>query len=164
VRFFGFKWFGQTKPARLLIYLLKYFQGFKFTEIFNFSCILCVLEINTDRCENFQYTNRFIVKFPRFTLFCVFSVYEQIFRVFSQYDSYMYLENAPQIVSNLSELNYFLHSFLRYTISKNSMYVCHWTKDSKWIINYLALVWQTNFFLLILIIRGITFKFKYQTN
>jgi hypothetical protein len=118
-----FKWFGQRKPSRLLINLLKYFQGFEFTEIFNFSCILCVLGINTDRCANSQYTNRFIVKFPskiyliprglhiRTDSFCIFSVYEQIFRIFSQYDSYMYLENAPQIVSNLSEWNYFLRSF-----------------------------------------------------
>jgi hypothetical protein len=41
------------------------------------------------------------------------------------------------------------------------MYVCNWTEDLKGIINYLALARQNNFFLRILIIRGMTFEFEY---
>jgi hypothetical protein len=41
------------------------------------------------------------------------------------------------------------------------MYVCNWTEDLKGIINYLALARQNNFFPRILIIRGMTFEFKY---
>jgi hypothetical protein len=41
------------------------------------------------------------------------------------------------------------------------MYVCNWTEDLNGIINYLALARQNNFFLRILIIRGMTFEFDY---
>jgi hypothetical protein len=41
------------------------------------------------------------------------------------------------------------------------MYVCNWTKDLQGIIDYLALACQKKFFLRILIIRGMTFEFKY---
>jgi hypothetical protein len=41
------------------------------------------------------------------------------------------------------------------------MYVCNWTEDLKGTIKYLALARQNNFFPRILIIRGMTFEFKY---
>jgi hypothetical protein len=36
-----------------------------------------------------------------------------------------------------------------------------WTEQLQGVIDYLALAWQNNFFLRILIIRGMTFKFEY---
>jgi hypothetical protein len=44
---------------------------------------------------------------------------------------------------------------------EKSMYVCNWNKNLQGIINYLALVWQKNFFPRVLIICRMTFKFEY---
>ncbi len=41
------------------------------------------------------------------------------------------------------------------------MYVCKWTEELQGMIDYLALAWQNDFFPRILIIRVMTFKFKY---
>ncbi len=44
------------------------------------------------------------------------------------------------------------------------MYVCKWTEELQGMIDYLALAWQNNFFLRILIIRGMTLKFEYLSE
>ncbi len=46
MRYFILNWFGQKNPSELLNKHLKYFRfGFKFTEIFKFSCIPCIIRM-----------------------------------------------------------------------------------------------------------------------
>ncbi len=51
--------------------------------------------------------------------------------------------------------------FLKGYYFKKSLYVCKWTEELQGMIDYLALAWQNNFFLRILIIGRMTFRFEY---
>ncbi len=134
MRFFCFKWFGQTNPSRLLINILKYF--------------LFLFQIRWDirlfvHSAYSQYTYRFIPRIP--------SIRTDSFRVFGE---------CTQIILNVRNWIIFITAF-KGILFKKSMYVCKWTEELQGMVDYLALAWQNNFFPRILIIRGMTFKFEY---
>jgi hypothetical protein len=76
MRFFGFKWFGQTNPSRLLINILKYFR---FLFRIRQDILLFVHSAYS------QYTYRFIpcILCVQTDSFRVFSVYRFIWRILS---------------------------------------------------------------------------------
>ncbi len=51
------------------------------------------------------------------------------------------LRKRPNNFKNL-KMNCFIHSFLRGTTSKTSIFVCNWTQDPQGIISYFAFAWQ----------------------
>jgi hypothetical protein len=173
MRFFGFKWFGQTKPSRLLINILKYFDfGFKFAETFDFLCILRILSIGYRSAQHI-----FSVRTAKFSLkihLIPLSEYVvQILSTYSQYtnrfiphilnirsDSFCVFRECAQIIWIL-EIELFSSHLLKGYYFQKSMCMCNWTEDLQGIIDYLALAWQNNFFPNILIIRGMTFEFEY---
>jgi hypothetical protein len=94
MRFFGFKWFGQTNPSRLLINILKYFR-FLF-----WICQYIRLFVHSAYS---QYIYRFIPRILsiRTDSFSVFSVYKQIHSAYSQYTNskiYLNLYLIPHIL------------------------------------------------------------------
>jgi hypothetical protein len=187
MRFFSFKWVGQTNPSRLLINILKYFRfwfrirrdiwlfvhsGVYYQYMNRFRFVPCILSIRTDSFRVFSvYEQQNLVR--RFISFRVFSVYEQILSVYSQYtnrfiprilsirtDSFRVFGECTQIILNIWDWIIFIKAFKGYYFKK-SMCVCNWTEDLQGIIDHLALAWQKNFFPRILIIHGMTFQFKY---
>jgi hypothetical protein len=152
MRFFGFKWFGQSNLSRLLINVLKYFWfWFQICEIFDFSSIPHILSIRIDRFCIYsvyeqihsvysQYMNRFILRilsklFLRFISFRVFSVYLQIISAYSQYtnrlnlrilskrtDSFRILWECAQIILNIQNV---IISFIPFKgILLQKKYIC----------------------------------------
>jgi hypothetical protein len=119
MRFFGFKWFGQSNPSRLLINVLKYFRFWfqirqdiwlcvrsTFSQCI-YRCVLCILRIQTNSFCVFLQTYSFRIfsvykqrNFVwKFTSFHVFSVYVQILSPGSTY-TYRFI---PSILSKCTD-------------------------------------------------------------
>ncbi len=137
MRFFGFKWFGQTNPSKFLINILKYFS-------FLFQiCRDIWLFVHSMYS---QYTYRFIPRIRsiwtgKFSLniyliprilqirtesFLIFSVYEQIHSAYSQY-TYRYIPHIWRMRPNNFEcldLNHFHYRFKGILLYFKKKYVC----------------------------------------
>ncbi len=98
MRFFGFQWFGQTNPSRFLIYVLKFFW---FWFWFRRDIWIFVLSAYS------QYTYRSVphILSIQTDSFDVFSVYEQIPSVYSQYT------NSEFLFKDLPHSAYFLYTY-----------------------------------------------------
>ncbi len=163
-------------PSRLLINILKYFWfwfqirwdirlfGQSVYSQNTYRSASGILSIQTDSFRIFsEFEQQNLVR--RFITFHIFSVYVHIISAHFQYmnrftphilsirlDSFPVLGECSQIILNNRNLIIFITAFKEILLQK-SICVCNWTEDQQGLIDYLALAWQNNFFMRILIIQ-----------